>query len=72
LVNKFYVINIYVLLTQIELIFDNFRVDIFSASWGPNDDGKTVEGPGRMALTALINGVTKVSKIFIVLSMILM
>ena len=36
------------------------RVDIFSASWGPNDDGKTVEGPGRMALTALINGVTKV------------
>jgi len=35
-------------------------VDIFSASWGPNDDGKTVEGPGRMALTALVNGVTKV------------
>jgi hypothetical protein len=51
---------------------DNFRVDIFSASWGPNDDGKTVEGPGRMALTALINGVTKVSKIFTELSMFLM
>ena len=40
-------------------------MDIFSASWGPNDDGKTVEGPGRMALTALVNGVTNVSIIFL-------
>jgi hypothetical protein len=38
-----------------------FRVDIFSASWGPNDDGRTVEGPGRLALTAFMNGVTKVA-----------
>uniref|UniRef100_A0AC34G6W8 Uncharacterized protein n=1 Tax=Panagrolaimus sp. ES5 TaxID=591445 RepID=A0AC34G6W8_9BILA len=32
-------------------------VDIYSASWGPNDDGKTVEGPGRLALLGLIKGI---------------
>nr|CAH7717328.1 unnamed protein product [Callosobruchus chinensis] len=32
-------------------------VDIYSASWGPNDDGKTVDGPGRLALEALERGV---------------
>ena len=25
------------------------KVDIYSSSWGPDDDGKTVEGPGREA-----------------------
>lgn len=35
-------------------------VDIYSASWGPNDDGKTVDGPGRLAQEALIRGVTQV------------
>ncbi|XP_052123023.1 neuroendocrine convertase 1-like [Frankliniella occidentalis] len=34
-------------------------VDIYSASWGPNDDGKTVEGPGRLALEAMKRGVTE-------------
>ncbi|XP_044262111.1 neuroendocrine convertase 1-like [Tribolium madens] len=34
-------------------------VDIYSASWGPNDDGKTVDGPGRLAVEALRRGVTK-------------
>nr|CAI5863688.1 unnamed protein product [Callosobruchus analis] len=34
-------------------------VDIYSASWGPNDDGKTVDGPGRLALEALERGVTE-------------
>jgi len=37
-------------------------VDIFSASWGPSDDGKTVEGPGRLAQTAMWNGITQVIK----------
>ncbi|KAK7866825.1 hypothetical protein R5R35_005255 [Gryllus longicercus] len=32
-------------------------VDIYSASWGPNDDGKTVEGPGTLALEALERGI---------------
>ena len=34
-----------------------FQVDIFSSSWGPNDDGETVEGPGRLASLALQKGV---------------
>jgi hypothetical protein len=35
-------------------------VDIFSASWGPTDDGKTVEAPGQLAQAAIANGITKV------------
>ncbi|XP_073960255.1 neuroendocrine convertase 1-like isoform X2 [Choristoneura fumiferana] len=35
------------------------KVDIYSASWGPNDDGRTVEGPGRLASQALERGVAK-------------
>ena len=38
----------------------SFRVDIFTASWGPSDDGKTVEAPGHLATKALKNGVTMV------------
>ncbi|XP_032794407.2 neuroendocrine convertase 1 isoform X1 [Daphnia magna] len=34
-------------------------VDIYSASWGPSDDGKTVEGPGRLVRQALLQGVTE-------------
>lgn len=34
-------------------------VDIYSASWGPNDDGKTVDGPGRLAREALERGVAQ-------------
>ncbi|XP_054285340.1 furin-like protease 2 [Macrosteles quadrilineatus] len=34
------------------------HVDIYSASWGPEDDGKTVDGPGPLARRAFINGVT--------------
>lgn len=33
------------------------KVDIYSASWGPNDDGKTVEGPGRLATEAMERGI---------------
>ncbi|XP_021936626.1 neuroendocrine convertase 1-like isoform X4 [Zootermopsis nevadensis] len=33
------------------------KVDIYSASWGPNDDGKTVEGPGRLAQEAIERGI---------------
>ncbi|RVE44747.1 hypothetical protein evm_010599 [Chilo suppressalis] len=35
------------------------KVDIYSASWGPNDDGRTVEGPGRLANQAFERGITK-------------
>ena len=37
------------------------HVDIYSSSWGPNDDGTTLEGPGRLAQAALEKGVTHVS-----------
>lgn len=41
--------------------FNMDHVDIYSASWGPNDDGKTVEGPGRLAQKAFENGIQKVN-----------
>ncbi|MGB9692835.1 MAG: S8 family serine peptidase, partial [Candidatus Sumerlaeaceae bacterium] len=34
------------------------RVSIYSNSWGPADDGATLEGPGSLAKAALQNGVT--------------
>lgn len=40
--------------------FNPDHVDIYSASWGPNDDGKTVEGPGRLAQKAFEYGITEV------------
>uniref|UniRef100_UPI00398F0ACA neuroendocrine convertase 1 n=1 Tax=Pristiophorus japonicus TaxID=55135 RepID=UPI00398F0ACA len=39
--------------------FNPQHVDIYSASWGPNDDGKTVEGPGRLAQKAFEYGIQK-------------
>ncbi|KAI1301502.1 Furin-like protease 2 [Halotydeus destructor] len=35
------------------------HVDIYSASWGPEDDGKTVDGPGRLAQRAFQNGIAR-------------
>ncbi|KAF2368887.1 Proprotein convertase P [Trinorchestia longiramus] len=35
------------------------HIDIYSASWGPEDDGKTVDGPGPLAKRAFINGVMR-------------
>ena len=37
-----------------------YRVDVYSASWGPSDNGKTVEGPGKMASMALEKGIKEV------------
>ena len=37
------------------------HIDIYSASWGPNDDGSTVEGPGPLASKAFVAGITEVS-----------
>lgn len=34
-------------------------IHIYSASWGPDDDGKTVDGPGELATRAFIDGVTR-------------
>lgn len=35
------------------------HIDIYSASWGPDDDGKTVDGPGELATRAFVDGITK-------------
>ena len=35
------------------------HIDIYSASWGPEDDGKTVDGPGPLAKKAFLNGILK-------------
>jgi len=42
------------------LQFNIQHVDIYSASWGPNDDGRTVEGPGTLAERAIANGIKNV------------
>ncbi|XP_068428721.1 proprotein convertase subtilisin/kexin type 6 [Clinocottus analis] len=34
-------------------------IDIYSASWGPKDDGKTVDGPGPLTKQALEQGIKK-------------
>ncbi|KAG8042137.1 hypothetical protein G9C98_000128 [Cotesia typhae] len=41
------------------LSFNAQHIDIYSASWGPDDDGKTVDGPGELATRAFIEGITK-------------
>ena len=37
------------------------HVDIYSASWGPNDNGRTVDGPGEIVMEVFRKGVTQVS-----------
>jgi len=34
------------------------HIHIYSASWGPDDDGQTVDGPGPLARKAFHDGVT--------------
>lgn len=36
------------------------QVDIYSASWGPQDDGRTVEGPGKLAQKSFVRGTSEV------------
>ncbi|KAK4058925.1 pheromone processing endoprotease [Microbotryomycetes sp. JL221] len=33
--------------------------DIYSCSWGPPDDGKSMEAPGRLIVKAMLNGIQK-------------
>lgn len=39
--------------------FKHKYIDIYSSSWGPNDDGRTLEGPGTLASEAFIKGITE-------------
>uniref|UniRef100_T1IMB0 furin n=1 Tax=Strigamia maritima TaxID=126957 RepID=T1IMB0_STRMM len=41
------------------LSLNRHHIDIYSASWGPEDDGRTVDGPGPLARRAFIDGVTQ-------------
>lgn len=36
-------------------------IDIYSASWGPTDDGKTVDGPRNATMRAIVKGVNEVT-----------
>ena len=44
------------------LSFRPNHIDIYSSSWGPEDNGKSLSGPVKLAKIALINGVKYVSK----------
>lgn len=35
-------------------------IDIYSASWGPTDDGRTVDGPRNATMRAIVRGVNEV------------
>lgn len=37
------------------------HIHIYSASWGPEDDGRTVDGPGVLAAAAFHRGVVQVN-----------
>lgn len=35
------------------------KIDIYSASWGPTDDGKTVDGPRHTTMKAIVKGINE-------------
>lgn len=39
------------------LSFNRSHIHIYSASWGPDDDGRVVDGPGQLAKKAFENGI---------------
>lgn len=41
--------------------FNNDHIDIYSASWGPTDNGETLDGPGKLALMAFEKAIREVS-----------
>lgn len=43
------------------LSFNPQHIHIYSASWGPEDDGKSLDGPAKLAKEAFLQGITKVS-----------
>ena len=43
------------LLWEIKLVVQQ-HIDIYSSSWGPDDDGRTIDGPGVLARKAFKNG----------------
>ncbi|KAL7677568.1 hypothetical protein ACOME3_003803 [Neoechinorhynchus agilis] len=37
--------------------FKNDEIDIYSSSWGPDDNGEKVDGPGLLTISAMVKGV---------------
>ena len=48
--------------------YQNHYISIYSCSWGPNDAGYTVDGPGQLLEATLENGVSTVIASYILLS----
>ena len=44
------------------LEYENDYIDIYSASWGPRDNGQVMDGPNPLTEKALQNGAEKVNK----------
>jgi subtilisin-like proprotein convertase family protein len=38
--------------------FRQDHIDVYSSSWGPDDDGKTLDGPGVLAQKAFLQGIS--------------
>jgi hypothetical protein len=38
------------------------KVDIYSGSWGPPDDGKSMDGPGKLSKAAIDRGIREVRR----------
>ncbi|GAB0100386.1 Peptidase S8/S53 domain [Sergentomyia squamirostris] len=51
--------HVYDLIEGMALGYAYDKVDIYSSSWGPTDDGKTVERPGILAREAISRGVRR-------------
>ena len=42
------------------LSLNSQHIDIYSSSWGPTDDGRTLDGPGKLTKQVFVNGISKV------------
>ena len=45
------------------LSYNQQHIDIYTVSWGPNDNGQTLEGPSREARRALEKGAQKARRL---------
>ncbi|XP_060593632.1 furin-like protease kpc-1 isoform X2 [Ruditapes philippinarum] len=49
--------DVYDAVEATSLSHNRSHIDIYSASWGPDDDGRVVDGPGQLAKKAFMDGV---------------
>jgi len=49
--------DVYDAVEATSLSHNRSHIDIYSASWGPDDDGRVVDGPGPLAKKAFLDGV---------------